>query len=1195
MPATLDGLIVPIKIDLSGLTSGATAAKSNIADVATAAQNATATFSKMNGSANMAKVVTGTDVAQAQLTLLESKVNEARLKLETLQNSADAGQAISGIPEAEAQLTLLEAKAQQARSDLNSLASTSSATGEALDSSFSQASSAVSAFEEQASATNASFLGSIGSMGAGITEFIGKLGLVGMGYQTVKGVAQGLFDTLLSGNASMEQTRTAFVQLLGSSKAADDELQKLSAFAASTPFEFPELADSTQKLLAFQIPLKDTQPLLTAIGDSLSGLGKNTAASLDQVVSVFGQMNAAGKIQTQDLMQLTSVGINGFQILSNVMGKPVATIKDMVSGGLIPAKDGIEALRKGMEQTFGGGMQAQSETFNGLLSTLQDNVNGALRAFTGPLFDAAKQGLTVLGNLVSSKAFQDFAKGTGQQIAKVFGDIGSALANIQGVGSHILTFFNEVSQGWKNIFVDADNNSSLPGIISSLEKLGASAKKFGDTIGPYILPTLSELNSILTVTAGWMTSLVAPALDSLSGRFNALTAFLKPIIDKLIPLGIAFENLINNVMPIVVGFMDWITQSNILTPIMGTLGTAVGGVVTVVTNLVTWVSQLAYFFTNNQVAGDLLVGTLGGLTVAFAAVKITSFVSSVADFIAMIPTMIGLITFWAAGQWTVAAAAIATAAPYILIGVVVALVIAGIILAIQHWGEIVTWLQGVWGAVSSFFQGVFAKIGSVFSGIGTWFHDRFTEAWNGVTSAWDKVTQFFSGIWDKITGTFSNIGNWFHDRFQQAGDGAQNGWQKTQSFFGGIGKWFQDRGNDAVKGFQAGLKGIEDVGKWIYDHNRYVRAAVADIQKIFTDISDGITKAWSATATWLSTTWTKLVQIVETSWSNTYNTISGWINKTIAFITKIWNDEVTYWTSVWNLISQTVTIYWTLIYTAISTWITKVVTWITDKWTIITGWLQTQWDKISGFAEAAWNKIYTTVSGWISKIGDWITTQWTIATNWLQAQWDKVAGFADKMWQSVSGVFGGIWNKYLSGPLGGLWKNITDWWGGIVSKASQLGSDFMNGIASGVSNATHAIGNAIHNVLANTIWGLGWNDIPGYTSSSGPILAHANGILNNPFGHTALVGEKGPELMFIPQGASIFPNGSFAMNDTASYPIQPSTAMVTSAATTASIQAGTNNGGQTFIFETDGVQQTRMINTNTARQVRLKLGPRGRY
>ncbi len=57
--------------------------------------------------------------------------------------------------------------------------------------------------------------------------------------------------------------------------------------------------------------------------------------------------------------------------------------------------------------------------------------------------------------------------------------------------------------------------------------------------------------------------------------------------------------------------------------------------------------------------------------------------------------------------------------------------------------------------------------------------------------------------------------------------------------------------------------------------------------------------------------------------------------------------------------------------------------------------------------------------------------------------------------------------------------------------------------------------------------GTGTNTNP-VSVNTGPTLGqhHASGILNNPVGHWATVGEQGPEVMYVPQGASIFPHGS---------------------------------------------------------------------
>jgi len=51
------------------------------------------------------------------------------------------------------------------------------------------------------------------------------------------------------------------------------------------------------------------------------------------------------------------------------------------------------------------------------------------------------------------------------------------------------------------------------------------------------------------------------------------------------------------------------------------------------------------------------------------------------------------------------------------------------------------------------------------------------------------------------------------------------------------------------------------------------------------------------------------------------------------------------------------------------------------------------------------------------------------------------------------------------------------------------------------------------------------DDLSSPVSIPGPYIGHASGIMNNPVGHWAMVGERGPEQMYVPQGASILPSG----------------------------------------------------------------------
>src|SRR6266496_610995 len=393
----------------------------------------------------------------------------------------------------------------------------------ALTAASSQAKNALSSISDTAQSSGGGVISGFGKMISGAVDFGAKVGQTIFGIRSLAQSAISLGSALLEPNASMEQTTVAFKQLLGSSSAATAELKDLQSFAASTPFEFPELADSTQKLLAFQYPLKETKPLLTAIGDALSGLGENTAAKLDQVVSVFGQMKSSAHLMTGDVMQLTSVGINGFQILADQMHKPVSVIKDMVTSGVIPAQKGIEMLRAGMEKTFGGGMQAQSQTFNGLLSTFQDNIGAAWRTMSGPLFDSAKNALTQLGNLVSSKQFQDFATGTGQAIAHVFSQIGNF------VSTNVVPAFHE--------FVGVIQSPQLAEFVNQLRDLGTQL------VG-MVAPAFKDSS----VSAGGLFTFIKttglPALTGLVGGLTQTIKFLKDNGDAVkvtaVALGVLF-------------------------------------------------------------------------------------------------------------------------------------------------------------------------------------------------------------------------------------------------------------------------------------------------------------------------------------------------------------------------------------------------------------------------------------------------------------------------------------------------------------------------------------------------------------------------------------------------------------------------------------------------------------------------------
>src|SRR5712691_8834888 len=294
-----------------------------------------------------------------------------------------------------------------------------------LSSGISDAKSQISGFSDSVKSSASGIGGVFSGIVGGVGDFVGSItdgvgALVDFGRQAYEtGMA------LLEPDAAMEQMTVAFKTVFGSAAAAKDMLAQLTDFASRTPFQVMDLDQTAAKLRAFGEQKNVIIPDLTAIGDTLSALGETTPAKLQQVADIFGKIDTQGKLSTGIMTQLSRNGINAWQALADATGKPISALQEMVHKGLIPASQATDDLRRGLEKMYGGGMADQAQTFNGLMSTLKDNLEQAWRSFSGPLFDMAKGALTNLGNIVASPQFQDFAKTMGTNIGDALKQVSS--------------------------------------------------------------------------------------------------------------------------------------------------------------------------------------------------------------------------------------------------------------------------------------------------------------------------------------------------------------------------------------------------------------------------------------------------------------------------------------------------------------------------------------------------------------------------------------------------------------------------------------------------------------------------------------------------------------------------------------------------------------------------------------------------
>lgn len=194
-----------------------------------------------------------------------------------------------------------------------------------------------------------------------------------VGITAVGAALAGVAVYAVKAGGELQNVQTAMTNMLGSADKADQMIKELQDFAAHTPFEFKDVTLASQKFLAFGFTAEQIIPTLTAVGDAAAGVGAGQDG-VNRLTVALGQIAAKGKLASQEMMQVTELGIPAWQMLAQYLGTDVAEAQDRVSKGMVDSQMALEALVGGMESRYAGMMDAQSKTVLGAWSNLMDGV-----------------------------------------------------------------------------------------------------------------------------------------------------------------------------------------------------------------------------------------------------------------------------------------------------------------------------------------------------------------------------------------------------------------------------------------------------------------------------------------------------------------------------------------------------------------------------------------------------------------------------------------------------------------------------------------------------------------------------------------------------------------------------------------------------------------------------------------------------
>lgn len=317
-------------------------------------------------------------------------------------------------------------------------------------------------------------------------------------------------------NADSTLTMTdAIAQSTDKAKELQDWIEKV---AIISPFQQKDIADAFRMTLAYGFTADEAQRLTNAMVDYTSATGAS-GDMMNRVALALGQIKAKGKLAGQEILQLTEAGIPVRDILAKHFGVTTAELEKMVSKGLVPAEDAIEAITQSIEKDFSGAAERQAGTFSGLISSLADIKEVGLREFFTGTFQAIQPYIDTFVGVLSDPATMDKIRGWGEALG---GFIDTGLKGIQPLTDYFGNLFSSIGDAgiWDGGFTSEFKESLLSFLPQETQDV--------------ILGFFDQLEGALNTFGEWWSTNGEPIKEIAIGLFNGISEIIVPLAQDII-------------------------------------------------------------------------------------------------------------------------------------------------------------------------------------------------------------------------------------------------------------------------------------------------------------------------------------------------------------------------------------------------------------------------------------------------------------------------------------------------------------------------------------------------------------------------------------------------------------------------------------------------------------------------------------
>ena len=307
--------------------------------------------------------------------------------------------------------------------------------------------------------------------------------------------------------SSYEDANLTLKTLYGSQEVAAEKMKWIQNFAATTPFEFPELVEAATQLKAYGM---DIENYGRTIGDTAAAMGKPidmaVQALADAQQGEFERMKEFGvkavEITKKNYEQLGASAEQAGQTALTYMdknGKQQIAVVDRNNKEMVTST--IQAI---WNERYAGAMEERSKSFSGMVSSIKDNISAGLADLAG--FDMVS--MTVETNSL---------------LGVLIGLAGAALS--------VTGAFSTMSEPMQTVLLVAALGAAGIGLLAAgfmtysaiLPLVTANTAIFGVTLSAALWPATLIVGTLALVAGGLV------LLEEKTGLVSAAWSFLKDV------------------------------------------------------------------------------------------------------------------------------------------------------------------------------------------------------------------------------------------------------------------------------------------------------------------------------------------------------------------------------------------------------------------------------------------------------------------------------------------------------------------------------------------------------------------------------------------------------------------------------------------------------------------------------------------